>query len=281
MSAALSLPASILDLADGMHRDVPAGIYHQRIAGIASKSILDMVERSPSHYEAWLGGQEREPTPALLFGAALHTAVLEPDVYRSTYTVEPRFGDCRRTENKAARDAWRAANAGRLLLEQADADAIAGIERALKTHPLAGKMLRDGASELTLKWVDDETGLVCKARSDYYVEGLGACFDLKTTDDARPHAFRQSVARYRYHVQHGFYSSGFAAVGAPLRHFVFIAVEKVAPYAIAIYSLDSEAVVKGWSAARRNLNTFAQCVESGFFPGYDSSIQTLDLPAWA
>jgi hypothetical protein len=152
---------------------------------------------------------------------------------------------------------------------------------SVAAHPIAGKMLRGGVAEVTLRWDDDDTGIKCKARADYYVEARAACFDLKTTEDARPDSFARSVAKYRYHVQHAFYASGFAAIGKPLRHFVFVAIEKKPPYAIGLYVLDADAIERGDRDARANLTTLADCIERGEFPAYSPSIETLSLPRWA
>lgn len=267
----------------GLYRGVPESVYHSRVAGIASKSVLELIARAPAAYEAWLAGKDRQAeTPTLFFGKALHMALLEPDRYRTTYTVEPNFGDCRFKEAKATRDAWRAENKSKLLLEQADATHIDGMVKSAKAHPLVSKMLcDDGVSELTARWLDDETGIVCKSRADYYVERLNLCVDIKTAEDARADAFVRSVTNYGYHRQNAFYDDGFRAVGAALEHFVFVAIEKAPPYLIGVFNLDDDAIRRGRGWARSSLRTFADCIERGEYPGYDTSIQTLSLPGWA
>jgi hypothetical protein len=272
---------TILEFADGVHRGVPESVYHARILGVASKSVLDLVDRSPATYAAWLKGSEREETDALRFGKAFHTALLEPGLYETAYAVVPKFGDCRKTENKKRRDDWRAENEGRKILEHEDAIAIAGMVRSIEAHPLASRMLRDGIPELTLKWTDPETGLVCKGRADYFVESLGMCVDVKTTDDARPGSFAKSVANFGYHRQHAFYEWGFSRCGSPVESFCFLAVEKRPPYLVALYSLDEAAVALGLEWSRRTLDKFAECVERGEYPGYSPEIETLSLPRWA
>jgi hypothetical protein len=274
--------ASFLELPDGLHAGVPESVYHARIPGIASKSTLDLVARAPAVYAAWLAGVEREQAPALLFGKALHCAALEPDVYRSTYTVEPSFGDCRKTDNKKRRDEWRAENAGRQLLEQEDATAIAGMVRALGANKLASRLLDgDGVSELTVKWTDPDTGLLCKSRADRYVARLRMCVDLKSTEDARADVFARSFANFGYHRQQAFYEDGFAAVAESLDAFIFVAVEKRPPYLVAVFRLDDEGVTHGRRENRANLSILAECLERGEYPGHPESIQTLSLPAWA
>ncbi len=274
--------ASIIELPDGLHPGIPEAIYHQRVAGIASKSVLDFYERAPAVHDAWLKGGDGKTSDAFAFGKAFHCAVLEPDVYRATYTVEPSFGDCRKTENKKARDEWRADNASRLLLEQDDATAIAGMVRSIAAHPLACKMLMgEGVSELTVKWTDPATGIVCKSRADRYIAGVRLGVDLKSTEDARAAVFAKGVANYGYHRQQAFYEDGFAAVGAPLDGFVFVAVEKRAPYLVAVFNLEDEDVMDGRRENRAHLSLMAECVERGEYPGYPQTIQTLSLPRWA
>jgi hypothetical protein len=266
----------------GLHENVPEAEYHARRLGVVSKGALDLIDRSPAHYHAWVTGEaEDEETDALAFGRAFHCAILQPDVFAATYAVEPAFGDCRLKANKTARDAWREEHAGRQLVSSADWERISGMAAAVRAHPIASKAFVGGQPELTLSWKDETTGLQCKARADYYTRKLGLCADLKSTQDASAEAFRKSVAKFRYHVQDALYRSGFHAVGAPLQHFLLVAVEKAAPYAVAVYQLDDDAVGRGYSASRRNIETMARCLETGVWPGYPTAIQPLDLPPWA
>ena len=174
----------ILALAHGVHLDFPETLYHERVIGMASKSLLDRLHISPAHLRAYVDGdavddgsscddEESEPaapadeSKALRFGRALHTAILEPERFARAYTVAPVFGDLRATDrtskedakaNKIRRDEWRAANAGREILTAADSARIGGMASALrKFQPLAGRVIDKGAHEVTLRWRDAET----------------------------------------------------------------------------------------------------------------------------
>lgn len=261
--------------------NVPHAKYHERKIGVVSKSILDLIDRSPAHYKQWIDDGVEERTPALVFGAAFHCALLEPERYAVDYAVEPDFGDCRKTANKAARDSWRSLHENAEHIAADDAKTIENMVAAVRRHPLASRAISDGQSELTLRWTDEDSGLPCKARADYYVEHLGAVFDVKSTLDARPRAFARDVVNYRYHVQDALYRAAFAANRVEVRHFAFVCVEKDPPHAIAIYELDADAVAKGDMAARSNITTMKYCVSSGQWPGYAESIQTIQLPPWA
>jgi exodeoxyribonuclease VIII len=268
-------------LAPGLYPNVPFDAYLARELGMVSKSALDLVHRSLAHYKAYIDGAEEESTPAFAFGSAFHCALLEPDRFAAAYAVEPDFGDLRTKIGKAARDEWRAEHVGALPLSDYDARMIAGMVGAVRSHPLAGKMIRDGEAEVTVRWKDAETGLQCKSRADYYVSRLGMVLDVKSTQNASEREFKRDVAKYRYFVQDALYRAGFAAVGAPIKHFVFVAVEKSPPFGVATFSLNMDGVAMGNEQARRGMTALANAMQSNEWPGYPVGIQQLDVPPWA
>lgn len=273
---------TILDYPPGLHRDVPPDVYHARHLGLVSKSALDLVHHSLSRYKAWIDGSyEVEPMAALDFGSAFHCAVLEPDRFGLAYATEPDFGDCRKKENKAARDEWRETHAGRTLISPDDEKRIRGMSAALRAHPLAAKLLRDGIPEVTARWKDPETGLECKTRADYFVRRLEMAVDLKSADDASYEAFQRAIGRFRYDVTDALYRGGFGAIGAPVRHYVFLVVEKRPPYDVATYTLDSESIQRGYAHATADMQRLADAVRIDEWPGLPVGIQTINLPRWA
>lgn len=259
----------------------PESAYHKRTIGVASKSALDQIARSPAHYRAWVEGEDREPTPALEFGRAVHMAILEPSRFASAYIVAPDFGDLRSSKNREARDAWREQNPGAVVISQADYDTIGGMLRSVMLHPAASKLIADGTPEVSLYWRDAITGLRCKARADYWVKSKGLVIDLKSTLDASPREFARSVIKYRYHVQDASYRAAFHACGEPITHFAILAVEKTAPYACAVYTLDTDAVARGFGAYRLDMSALAECIKTNRFPSYSEGVEELSLPAWA
>lgn len=274
----------IIDLAHGLHRGIPDDVYHQRHPGLASKSALDLIHRSPLHYKAWLDGAEGESSEALDFGRAFHCAMLEPDLFARSYYVEPDFGDCRFKEAKAKRDEWRKANPcpeNAVKLSREDGDAIKSMVKSVREHPLASRIISEGDVEVTLRWKDPDTGLECKSRADYYVRSRRLVADIKTSADASKEAFRRSIVNYRYHVQDALYRAGFGAIGQPIEHFVFVVVEKKAPFAVAEYTLTSDGIQRGYAHATADLAMLAECIRNNDFPGYPVTIQQLDLPPWA
>lgn len=279
---ALEAPSSLLAAPVGIYEDLPAEVYHRRELGLVNKGGLDQLRRSPAHYRAWAAGEtEDEETEALWLGRALHTRVLEPELYAATYALQPYFGDGRKTEVKAAKAKWAEKNAGREAVEPAMWARIEGMAAAILAHPLARELLTGGRAEVTLRWDDPETGLPCKGRADYWRPDIDTAIDLKTCENASPEAFAKSVANYRYHVQQAHYCAGFAALGYQVSNFVFVAVEKRAPHAVLVAMLDDAATERGEGLYREEMETMAACVESGEWPAYGNGIQILTLPRWA
>lgn len=267
----------------GIFYNLPAAEYHTKVLGEISNSGIKRLLRSPAHYRAWIeDADESTDSPTLAFGRAFHCALLEPEVFATTYAVEPDFGDCRFKENKAARDAWRSANASKELISAADQARITAMIASVQAHPLAGRAIRDGASEVTVRWTDEATGLPCKARADYFVDGkVRFVIDVKTCEDASPEVFAKAVSKYGYHIQHAHYAEAFRAAGKPLQNYLILAVEHKPPYAVAVYHIDAAAEARGFELRQRAIDAAARCTESGNWPAYPTGITQLTLPAYA
>lgn len=257
--------------------DTPAAEYHDRKLGVASKSALDRLAQSPAHYRAWVEGPQPEPTAAMRFGSAFHALVLEPEHFAARYVVRPEGIDGRTKDGKA----WLAQAEGRTVLSADEERHMLGMHAAIYTHPAASKLILAGKSEVSLRWTDEITGIACKSRADYWVPEKRLVVDLKSTDDASPSEFAKSVARFRYHIQDAMYRAAFDACGHTIDHFALVAVEKSPPYAVAVYTLDADAVRLGYAAFRQGLETMAECLRTNHWPAYDEGVAELQLPKWA
>ncbi len=193
---------------------------------------------------------------------------------------------------------WLENNGHRTVLSQEQWDQLHAMRDAVMAHPAASRLLNHpGHAEQSVYWTDAETGELCRCRPDFWRTD-GVIVDLKTTEDASPDGFRKSIAGWRYHVQAPFYMDGIAAAisqantddaggfptdevtATPPRAFVFIAVEKKAPYAVAVYALDSESMDIGRAEYRRDLRIYAECRRTRVWPGYGDKIQPISLADW-
>lgn len=272
---------TLLDLPAGIHRDIPAALYHQRVLGVVNKGALDQIAKTPAHYRAWVDGAEQPETPALVFGRALHALVLEPDTFAAEWAERPYFGDLRTKAGKEARDAWLAENPGKTLVDPDDWRRLNAMHEAITAHPVAGRLFVGGHAESTAIWTDPATGLLCKARYDYLRPDINVIADLKSTEDASPAGFARSVASYRYPVQQAHYTAAPAVLGGDRPAFLFVAIEKQPPHAVAVYQLDPDAAEHGARLRGRDMARLAECIEHDAWPSYPPEVTPLSLPAWA
>jgi len=257
--------------------------YHAHPA--ISKSHLDQVARSPLHYWARYLDPNRvitEPTPAMTIGSAVHTHVLELDQWDSHYAIAPESIDRRTKMGKAEWEVFTTAATGRTVLSRADADLVMRMGHAVFAHPAAAMLLAlPGKAETTHMWTDEATGLQCKCRPDWLTDDGRLIVDLKTTEDASPRGFARSIAQWRYHTQASWYLDGVQqSTGTRPEQFLFLCVEKKAPYACAVYAADADMIAAGAQTAARDLDVLATCKAANAWPGYSDQIEPISLPAW-
>jgi exodeoxyribonuclease VIII len=182
---------------------------------------------------------------------------------------------------------WMANNGHRNVLTPEVWDQLMNMRDAAMAHPIARALLtgKPGKAERSVYWIDEATGELCRCRPDFWRED-DIVVDLKTTEDASPEGFGKSIANWSYDTQDAFYRDGCAAVGKPLRAFVFLAVEKSArvvegqPLGVAVYQLDEAGRDLGRAKYRADLATYAQCKATNKWPCYSDKLETISLPQW-
>lgn len=288
LAGSLALPApgpSALDLPHGIHFDVPEDVYHRKVFGLASKHMLDLIEESPLTYKTYVDTRvdpDDEQPEHFLIGNATGCATLEPERFRTAYACEPHFGDCRKKDNRARRDAWRAEYGGATTLTPKQYRDATGMAASMRSHPRFAALLDMGAhAEATLRWIDPETYLDCKARLDLWVPSVAVTLDLKTTQDARPESFGKDCERYGYGDQAAMYLEGLRVIGIDPGPFLLGAVEKAAPWLRAVYGIPESWLESGHRRIRRRMRLMAECLEHETWPGLPEQIQMLERPRWA
>jgi hypothetical protein len=256
--------------------------YHAHPA--VSKSHLDLIARSPLHYWARYLDPNRvapEPSPQMRLGTALHTHVLELSRWDEEIAVAPQC-DRRTKAGKDAFAAFEASSSGKTIITADDAAQVMAMGRAVLRHPAAAMLLGlPGKAETTHMWTDASTGLECKCRPDWLMDDGSIMVDLKTTKDASPRGFKQSIANFSYQKQAAWYLHGLEqATGRRPDQFIFICVESTAPYAVAVYAADAEMIERGHDQAMRDLAKLAVCKAADHWPSYSDQIETISLPGW-
>lgn len=251
--------------------------YHRH--GSVSKSQLDQFSKSPAHYLASLTTPRKE-TPAMRIGSLFHGLVLEPE--RVKIAVAP-VCDKRTKEGKATWEAFCSENAEAEIVSADDGEMLHGMRASVMEHPAASALLSGaGIAEGSCFWYDDRSGELCRCRPDFYCRDLGIIVDLKTTEDASPEGFARAIWKYRYDRQAALYMDGVGeATGDIVKGFVFVCVEKTAPYAVGVYRLDMQGEEAGRVSYQSLLLDLTDCKINRNFPAYSNKIETISLPAYA
>ena len=247
-----------------------------------SRSELWKLRESPEKFK-WAMDHPEPPTPALIFGQVFHKLALEPLTFGVEFAVAPNI-DRRTKDGKAAWAEFNAAADGKTVITQDVFDKASEMVCALHRTPFVKKLL-DGAHELPLFWTDEMTEEPCKVRLDALTEvnGQPIIVDLKTTADASTDGFMRSAVKYGYDFQAAMYSEGYEKNYGKKPLFVFIAIEKEAPYSVNILLADDAFLQCGYDIFRELIGIYSECKRTGVFYGYlgaYNAINNLGLPAY-
>ena len=279
--------------------------YHRNKDAVGHSSLVRIM-RSPAHFQEYVT-HPPEPSPAMAFGTAVHSAILEPAAFASDYAVFDesllegtlqslddfktaaadlgiKVGKMKKDEIK---DAIKAADVdsrcvfredviarlyeGKEILTPTMMLAIRSIQISISRHSGASRLLSNGMAEMSGFWSDPETGLQCKCRPDWLVMADGSITgiaDVKTCVDASADGFARSIASLGYDLQAAFYQDGIKAITGRTLPFYFIAVEKDGPHAAVAYRASDDLIEVGRAKYRGALLLLRWCRDNNRWPAY-------------
>ena len=260
--------------------DIPEADYHadadvspdlgRPLSYSGAKTLLV----SPARF-AWEREHGRPSKRAYDLGSLVHTLILGSKDDRITvvdaYDWRTKAAQAAKTEAYAA---------GRIPVHRGDLLAASTVAAAVRRHPLASAILREGRSEVSLYWVDTATGVTCRGRIDW-LSPL-AIVDVKTVSSyggCEPAAFARAAAGFDYPMQAAAYTEGYEAVTGRLLDFVTIAVEMEPPHFVSVTRYPASAVAAGAEKWHRALAVYAARESSGEWAD-PPAITTLPIPAW-
>lgn len=268
----------------GVYAGIPDAVYHADpvpAGSLSSSGARKLLPPScPALYKHYRDNGQA-PKRDFDLGHAAHTLVLGagPEI------VEIQHDSWR---TNAAKDAAAAAReAGKVPLLSADYATVQAMAAALREHPTAAALLRPegGRPELSMFWVDPETRIWCRARTDWLdVSRPGRLIvpDYKTCVSAAPDDLQRAIWDHGYHQQADWYLGGLRALGLAGEdsQFVFIFQEKRPPYLVTVAQLDPFALKVGAHLNREARHLYRDCVQSGRWPGYTDDVALIPLPGW-
>lgn len=250
--------------------------YHADTSAISSTLLKELL-RSPMHFRHILTAPRKEKE-CYRIGTAIHAFLLEYDRFHKEYVVVPDKG-----KTKASKEAYEeviSQNPNSFHVSESEMVMIHGIAEQVSRHSSATELLKLGEAEQTFFWTDEETGILCKVRADLFCSPF-AILDVKSTMNASEDAFRRDVARLNYDLSAAMYQEGIYRVTGERLDFAWLAVEKEAPYGVALYNAE-DYIETGMKKFRRALRLLQACRSTLEYPSYqpDGLATVLTRPAW-
>jgi hypothetical protein len=303
--------------AEGVFLGVPEAAYHK--APGVSHSILKHMDPTPAHCLQYLKDNaaqdedEAEENMALLIGSLVHHAVLTPELPLPKIVLQPETYPAPATHADVKKgtipvghplpwhsrakvcETWHEeqVKAGKIVMTKTEWQTTEGCVRALSAHPFVRQVMLGGYSEVSgfLRFRNASGEALRKWRIDHVPKG-NALFDIKTVarkGDASPEEFAKIMGNRGYATQAAYYRDNWnECEGKPWlpswwqrkEYFIFAVVEKVPPYAVAIYQVDEAAMEAGTRLNWQRLACFMQATKTETWTGYEPKPVLLNLPRY-
>jgi len=198
-----------------------------------------------------------EQTPAMMFGSAAHSLIVEGEAAFFSDVVTITGSPYTNTNKQLKKDSLAK---GLSVITEEQRDTIYSMNNSLVQE--AEPYLRPNEDypqvlkspkEVSIYWYEQD--LLCKTRADVVCNAFDNNFgedaivlvDYKTTSDCSVRGFTNSVRRYSYDLQAAWYKRGFERAGFKVADFVFVAQEKKPPYANKVFKMNHTDMEIGWN----------------------------------
>lgn len=272
----------------GIHKYVPMTEYlGQPCKGpaVQGTDLKRLWDECPAYaWGLWSGNPnhfEDEETPATGFGTAFHMLLLEPEEFKAAYALAPEGMNFTTKEGRAFKAEAEAA--GREVIAHKAFLRMQRMKDEIAAHRIGRLILeRKAKAEATMIARDPETGLWLKCRPDLLMPDAPALtVNLKTANKPNPRAWQRQASDLGYHISAAFTRRVAKLLGLhDALPYAFLVVGSKAPHLPFVATLKDSAMAWGDLIVTRALRTFADCLESGKWPGYADDVIEIDLPPW-
>lgn len=284
----------------GIYRGIPDAEYRSWPA-ISMSGLRVLGEQSPAAYR-WQQAHPRPQSEAMLLGSLIDSMLLGgPGELAERYELADGRAWPRATcpECGAAPEAPCLGkkgepitrchsgrrelhdSGGRMVVDARTWARAQEIAEAVRRHPTAAPLVDLTDHQVSMLWIDPETGIALKGRLDLVRPGEYLA-DLKTcrAGAASPRQWARHAAGLAYHYQAAVYSDGWAALTGEALPWIWLAVETEPPYQLAVHQAADAWIWRGRDAYRSALRLYAHCLDTGEWPGYPEDPQLCEPPPW-
>lgn len=268
--------------------------YHADKTAIGSSQLRNAKDSLKKFFGKASGLIEDKETKETKLGRKIHMAILEPDRFRSLYVLEPVFQgktqkgelttslNCKEVKEK--RDRWHSdLRPGAVVVTEKELGMITGIAKSLREYPDAMSLIEGARPEVTGYYRDPKTGLKMKIKVDLLTIGnLVLVTDLKSTKNCSQMRFGQSVYSddLRYDIQLFQYTYGTQVISGK-KHAAshLIAVEKEAPYEVAVYFFEEGHLTQAEQDYHATTQKIRHAIDTGLWTQRQKCMEPIWMPS--
>ncbi|MEN0060015.1 MAG: PD-(D/E)XK nuclease-like domain-containing protein [Bdellovibrio sp.] len=250
--------------------------YHAQKAYVSSSPLRKM-RKSPAHfYDAWQG-ENAETTHEMEKGTAIHSLLLEQDIWRYVRRPVKEDGSLVRSNSKEYAAFLTTLTPEQVPVEPEFFDNFEAMLDSFVANKKAMEMLNKAKVELSVYAQDPTTMLYVKARPDIW--GAGFAADLKSTTNMD--SFERNIFALGYDIQAAHYLETIkAATGEEINEFYFIAYEQKSPFGSQIFRLSESDLNRARGQRHLLLSEVAACMKDNSWPSYSDEIREATRPAY-
>lgn len=277
------------------HPRLPAEVYHSSARISRSDLVLLKLPNTPADF-MYERGIVEPPSAAMVRGSALHTAILEPDLFEQQFALMPLDAKNAKKEDKQRIQDFLAENEAegrqvvgwdyrRRQLALGEVQTLIEVPKRVREDPYIRRVLQGpGFTEVSVAWDVDGVGKRARIDRTYYGEDGPVVVDLKSVGQrggAWGPTFARDMANRELQMQAGHYLEGMTeSTGEEHRLWLFVAYECVPPYKVALHPLSDEAIEQGRRECVAATDLFRRCRDADEWPGYPRDFADVSLPKW-
>jgi hypothetical protein len=263
--------------------DMEHNFYHE-VPGISSSKIRRFGQSQLHAFE-----EENETTPAMKFGTAAHSLIVEGEE-AFVNNVVCLTGSPYTNANKELKKEYE--GRGLTVITAQEKNTLYSMKEALIPEGIKHLSADEGEYpsmfnspfERAIFWWEQD--LLLKVKSDVlrypvnmpHKSNSIILVDYKTTADCSVKGFTSSIRKYQYDLQAAWYKRGFEKAGFNVVDFIFVAQEKKKPYASKIFRMSHTDMDSGWQRMESLLTEYNAVLNGKEATIYNSpSIVDIDL----
>ena len=263
--------------------DMEHNFYHE-VPGISSSKIRRFGQSQLHAFE-----EENETTPAMKFGTAAHSLIVEGEE-AFVNNVVCLTGSPYTNANKELKKEYE--GRGLTVITAQEKDTLYSMKEALIPEGIKHLSADEGEYpsmfnspfERAIFWWEQDLLLNVKSDVLRYPVNMPhksnsiILVDYKTTADCSVKGFTSSIRKYQYDLQAAWYKRGFEKAGFNVVDFIFVAQEKKKPFASKIFRMSHTDMDSGWQRMESLLTEYNAVLNGKETTIYNSpSIVDIDL----